>query len=85
MLAWLRSLARAILGQTGKPDRPDTATRMAVDADFSVARKTAPTANERAQQVDQINELMRIVGVQGKEPPTRGPKVLAIPRRRKGR
>jgi len=30
MLTWFRSLANAILAKTGKPDRPDTATRMAM-------------------------------------------------------
>jgi hypothetical protein len=33
LLPTLRSLANAILGKTGKPDRLDTATRMATDAD----------------------------------------------------
>jgi hypothetical protein len=36
MRTWLRSLVNAILGKVpGKTSRPDTATRMAVDADFS--------------------------------------------------
>ena len=30
LLSTLRSLANAILGKTGKPDRVDTATRMAL-------------------------------------------------------
>jgi hypothetical protein len=34
LLSTLRSLANAILGKTGKRDRFDTATRMAMDADF---------------------------------------------------
>ena len=45
MLAWLSSLANAFLGTTGKPDRVDTATRMAMDADFS--RRGERSAPER--------------------------------------
>lgn len=45
---WLRSAVNAILGKVpGKTSRPDTATRMAMDADFSdrrePARETQPT------------------------------------------
>ena len=40
---------------------------------------------EPAQKVDQIDELMRIVGVQGKGPPPRRPKVLSFARRRRSR
>jgi hypothetical protein len=36
MRAWLHSLVNAVLGKVpGKTSRPDTATRMAMDADFS--------------------------------------------------
>jgi len=35
MPSTLGSLSNAILGKTGKPDRLDTATRMAMDAGFS--------------------------------------------------
>ena len=36
MRTWLRSLVNAILGKVpGKTSRPDTATRMAMDADLS--------------------------------------------------
>jgi hypothetical protein len=42
MRSWLRSLADAIAGKVpGKPDRLDTATRMATDADFSRSGKGA--------------------------------------------
>jgi len=70
-LAWLRSITDAVLGNTGKPDRVDTSTRMAMDADFS--RKSEPPTPERepAQKVDQIAELLRIVREQDKEPPPR--------------
>jgi len=51
-----------------------------------VARKTEGRAQstperEPASKVDQIEELMRIVG----EPPPRRPKVLTLKRRRRGR
>jgi hypothetical protein len=48
MPTWLRSLVKAILGKVpGKTSRPDTATRMAMDADFSYrsepSREARPT------------------------------------------
>jgi len=47
MRSWLRSLADAIAGKVpGKPDRLDTATRMAMDADFSRGGKGATPARE---------------------------------------
>jgi hypothetical protein len=64
----LRSLANAIVGKTGKPDRADTATRMARDADFSRTGRAglrkklvagARCANDKAP--DPIEELKRIV------------------------
>ena len=84
-LACLRSITDAVLGKTGKPDRIDTATRMAMDADFS--RKGEPPTPERepAQKVDQIAELMRIVREQDKEPSPRRPEVPTLPRRRRSR
>ena len=40
MRTWLRSLVNAILGKVpGKTRRLDTATRMAMDADFSYPRE----------------------------------------------
>jgi hypothetical protein len=51
----------AILGKTGKPDRVDTATRMAQDADFRGRREPASLKRESAQRIDAIDELMRIV------------------------
>jgi hypothetical protein len=42
MWTWLRSLVKAILGKVpGKTSRLDTATRMAMDADFSHGRERA--------------------------------------------
>ncbi len=61
-LAWLRSMADAILGRVrGKPDRLDTATRMATDADFSDRNKPARQRRSRpADDVDPIEELDRL-------------------------
>jgi hypothetical protein len=70
LLSTLRSLANAILGKTGKPDRVDTATRMAMDADFSSRGKPSVPERESAEKVDQIDELKRIIGEQDTEPPT---------------
>ena len=40
MTAWLRLLVNAILGKVpGKTSRLDTATRMMIDADFSLRRE----------------------------------------------
>jgi hypothetical protein len=48
MPTWLRSLVNAFLGKVpGKTSRLDTATRMMIDADFSLRhelpRETSPT------------------------------------------
>ena len=62
MLSTLRQLVNSILGIVpGKPDRLDTATRMAMDADFSNRgeRETPPRKPQR--KVDQIAELERIL------------------------
>jgi hypothetical protein len=61
MLSTLRSLANAILGKTGKPDRVDTTTRMAMDADFSHRGEPSTPERESASNVDQIEELMIVV------------------------
>jgi hypothetical protein len=60
MPAWLRSLVNAILGKVpGKTSRLDTATRMMIDADFSLSRELPretrppdirPPVNKRGQQ-----------------------------------
>jgi hypothetical protein len=43
MRTWLRSLVNAILGKVpGKTSRPDTATRMAMDADLSDRPESMP-------------------------------------------
>jgi hypothetical protein len=81
LLSALRSLANAFLGRTGKPGRPDTATRMAMDADFRARGERATPKGELAPKVDPIDELMRIVGEREPEQPPRK-NVLAFPRRR---
>ena len=43
VLSTLSSLANAFLGRTGKLDCVDTATRMAMDADFSSRGKASAT------------------------------------------
>jgi hypothetical protein len=43
MKTWVRSAIDTILGRvSGKTSRPDTATRMAMDADFSYRREPTP-------------------------------------------
>ena len=53
---------------TGKRVGVDTATRMAMDADFN--DRGEPSTQERAPmlKMDQIDELIRILGEQGIEP-----------------
>jgi hypothetical protein len=53
LLSILRSLANAILGRPGKPDRLDTATRMAMDAVFSDRAEDAIPEREPAQEAPQ--------------------------------
>jgi hypothetical protein len=62
MLAWLRSMADAILGRVpGKPDRRDTATRMAMDGDFSDhGEPSRQKGDPQADDVDPLEELHRL-------------------------
>jgi hypothetical protein len=74
MRTW-RSVINAILGKvSGKTSRPDTASRMAMDADFSHSRTTPGVLPSRGRDdrrlvkragpladVDPLEELMRIV------------------------
>jgi hypothetical protein len=55
---WLRRLAATITGKTGKPSRLDTATRMAMEADFSARPEPARL---RREPEDPIDELKRLV------------------------
>jgi hypothetical protein len=58
---WLRSVVNAISGKVpGKTSRIDTATRMAMDADFSDRREPTPQGEFRGRERD-LEELIRIV------------------------
>ena len=72
LLSTLRSLADAFL--MGRPDRVDTATRMALDADLSGSGERSGPEREAAENVDPIDELKRLVGEQ--QPDTPPPKVF---------
>ena len=76
MPTWLRSVVNAISGKIpGKTRRLDTATRMAMDADFSHRREPTPQGELRGRErddrplvkggmladVDFLEELIRIV------------------------
>ena len=53
MLIWLRSVVDAILGRVpGKTSRLDTATRMAMDEDFSHRLKRIPPVLPRERERD---------------------------------
>ena len=53
MRVWLRSVVNAILGNIpGKMSRRDTATRMAMDADFSCRRGPMPPEPPRWRERD---------------------------------
>jgi hypothetical protein len=53
MRTWLRSLLNAILGKVpGKTSRPDTATRMAMNADFSDRQESMAHGVRRRHERD---------------------------------
>jgi hypothetical protein len=57
-----RAVAVAIARKTGKRVGLDTATRMAIDADFSAARQGGDERkNLNFPEVDQIEELKRVI------------------------
>ena len=85
VLSTLSSLANAFLGRTGKLDCVDTATRMAMDADFSSRGEASAPEREPERKVDPIHELMRIVGEREPERTPRRPNALTFPRRRRSR
>jgi len=62
MPTWLHSLVDAILGKVpGKTSRLDTATRMMIDADFSLARESsAPTDPQQREREDK--HLIKPIG-----------------------
>jgi hypothetical protein len=77
MRTWLRSLVNAVLGRVpGKTSRPDTATRMTMDADLSDRRESMPHGLRRRRErddehlvkptgssadTDPVEELIRVV------------------------
>ena len=71
VLSTIRALVNAILGKTDKPDRLDTATRMAMDADFSDRGEPSAPERELVPHIDPVDELMQIVGEQETGPPPR--------------
>ncbi len=63
MRSTLRLFANAIFGRIpGKPGRLDTATRMALDADFSDRREPATPPREPQRKVTPIEGPERILG-----------------------
>jgi hypothetical protein len=56
---------------------------MTIEADFSGSGEPTTPEREPVPDVDSIDELKRIVGEH--EPTPRLPKVLTVPRRRRGR
>ena len=77
MPTWLRSLVNAFLGKVpGKTSRLDTATRMAMDADFGDRQESVPHGLRRRRErddghlvkptgssaeIDPLEELIRVV------------------------
>jgi hypothetical protein len=61
MRTWLSSLINAILGRIpGKTSRLDTATRMAMEADFSYRDKPKSPARPRERERDDVHLIKRI-------------------------
>ena len=75
MWAWLRSIANSIMGKTGKPSRPDTAMRMAVDADFTATRDAEPRGSREplagASPIDELTRNLSDQGLDGDQPQAR--------------
>jgi hypothetical protein len=58
MRTWLRSIVDAFLGKVpGKTGRLDTATRMAMDADFSDRREQSTRPREPVRKADLIAKI----------------------------
>jgi hypothetical protein len=56
MRTWLRSVVDTMLGRVpGKISRPDTATRMAMDADFSYRREPPPPGPRRLRERGELH------------------------------
>ena len=67
---WSR-VALAIARKTGKHVGLDTATRMAMEADFSVREGGTAGESEPLDDIDPLDELMRIVSETPARPPYR--------------
>ncbi len=55
MWTWLRSFANSIFGRTGKPNRLDVATRMAMEGDFNDRSEPSTQARTPTLKMDQIS------------------------------
>ena len=64
-------VALAIARKTGRQVELDTATQMVKDADFSILDDDAAPRTEPQQDIDPIDELMRIVSETPARPPYR--------------
>ena len=67
---WSR-VALAIARKTGRRVGLDTATRMAMDADFSVRDDGIAPKDESFEEIDPLDELVRIVSETPSRPPYR--------------
>ena len=67
---WSR-VALAVARKTGREVGLDTATRMAMDADFSVREGETAGGSEPFEEIDPLDELMRIVSETPARPPYR--------------
>jgi hypothetical protein len=67
---WSR-VALAVARKTGRPVGLDTATRMAMDANFSAREDGTAPEHEPYEETDPLDELMRIVSETPARPPYR--------------
>jgi hypothetical protein len=67
---WSR-IALAVARKTGKPVGLDTSTRMAAEADFSASGDATRASSEPVEDIDPLDELMRIVSETPARPPYR--------------
>jgi hypothetical protein len=62
MRTWLRSVVNAILGKVpGKTSRPDTATRMAMGADFSDGPESTSSGPRPSRERDDLHLVKPVV------------------------